>query len=268
MATYAIGDLQGCYRSLNQLLDKLALHQQDQLWFCGDLINRGEDNVATLKLLRDLGSQVQVVLGNHDLHALAIYYGLRPLHRSDTIQDLLRSPLADSLFEWLRQQPLLIVDDDLKFCMVHAGIAPHWQITDAKIAASDLCQALQANDPRPLLTTIYGNEPHHWQDINSPAAAQRYAFNTLTRMRYVDQDGGLDFAHKSDQAPAELMPWFAYPRQQALSHRVVFGHWSAIGGKIMGPQFFAVDTGCVWGGPLTALNLQTLTLTQVQSHPV
>jgi bis(5'-nucleosyl)-tetraphosphatase (symmetrical) len=263
MTAYAIGDIQGCYRGLCQLLDKLAPTQEDQLWFCGDLINRGQDNVSTLRLLRELGQQARCVLGNHDLHALAVHYGLRPAHRSDTLEDLLQAQDRDDLFNWLRQQPLLVKDPQLKFCMVHAGIAPHWDIDTAEQAAKDLSEALRGEFPETFLQTIYGNQPNHWQQVHTIEEKYRYAFNVLTRMRYLDAQGGLDFQYKGATAPQGLTPWFAYPRQEPLSYRVVFGHWSSIGGQSLGPQFFALDTGCIWGGQLSALNLQTLALTQV-----
>ena len=266
MTTYAIGDIQGCYRSLCQLLNKLAPTQDDQLWFCGDLINRGQDNVSTLNLLQDLGAQAQCVLGNHDLHALAVHYGLRPAHSSDTLDDLLQSPHRERCFEWLRQQPLLIKDDALKFCMVHAGIAPHWDMAAAIQAAQSISDELHSADPSQFLQSKYGNLPNHWQRINSSIEQHRYNFNVLTRMRYLDGDGGLDFQHKGTHAPLGLTPWFAYPRQTPLNYRVVFGHWSAIGGQILGPDFFAIDTGCIWGGQLSALNLETLALTQVSCN--
>ncbi len=263
MTTYAIGDIQGCYRSLCQLLEKLAPTQDDQLWFCGDLINRGEDNVSTLKLLRDLGSRAKCVLGNHDLHALAVYHGLRPAHHSDTLDDLLQSQDRAQWFDWLRQQPLLVKDDALNFCMVHAGIAPHWDMQTAMAAAQSISDELRSNDPSHFLQTKYGNLPNHWQQLTSDADQHRYNFNVLTRMRYLDAQGGLDFEHKGATAPAGFVPWFQYPRSTPLNYRVVFGHWSTIGGQWLGPQFFAIDTGCIWGGQLSALNLQTQALTQV-----
>lgn len=256
MRTWAIGDLQGCDEALQRMLLEIQFRPgSDQLLFCGDLVNRGPDSLAVLRRVRALGGSANSVLGNHDLHCLAIAHGHGRLKHKDTLQPLLDAEDAPELLDWLLQRPLLL--EAAGHLIVHAGVPPVWDRATALAQAAACCSEMQA-DPGAFFARMYGNDPAHWRDATTPTERHRYTINALTRMRYCHADGGLDFDDKLDPAQSSLTPWFAHPQRRALEHTVVFGHWSTLG-QVTWPAFKVVglDTGCVWGGPLTAYCLET-----------
>jgi bis(5'-nucleosyl)-tetraphosphatase (symmetrical) len=257
MATYAIGDLQGCHDEFMALLERIQFDREhDRLWLTGDLVNRGPQSLLALRAVRHLDAAVQVVLGNHDLHLLALANSInRKTRPDDTLDDILEAPDRDDLLEWLRQQPLLHDDPTLGYVMVHAGLAPAWDLAAAKACASDVSMALQANDHR-FFDEMYGNEPSRWSASLTGTDRLRFAVNCLTRLRYVSADGSLLLKLKGPPAtaPAGAIPWFLAPERRALDRKIIFGHWSALGYRAT-DEFISLDTGCVWGGQLTAVRL-------------
>ncbi len=257
MAVYAIGDVQGCHEPLQRLLEWLRFDPaDDRLWFVGDLVNRGPESVAVLRLVRDLGARALTVLGNHDLSLLAIAAGVsRPGHK-DTIDDVLAAPDADELLDWLRHQPLLHHDAALGYTLVHAGLAPAWDLDTAQACARELEQVLRGPGYREFLARMFGDQPDRWSDELSGIKRLRCITNHLTRMRYCRFDGSLDLGIKSppgQQSPG-LVPWFELPWRRNRDLDIVFGHWAALG-HYRAPGIHALDSGCVWGGRLTALRL-------------
>ncbi len=259
MATYAIGDVQGCYPELQRLLDKLRFDPaQDQLWFCGDLVNRGGQSLATLRLIHSLREQSIVTLGNHDLSLLAI--ALRKPEAQAKVNPELREVLfaddAPVLFEWLRSQKLLHHDERLGWTMIHAGLAPQWTLRQAQKAAQDVERELSSPRHPRILTNLFGNRPAGWSNRLQGLDRHRATINLLTRMRYCDVNGRIDFEAKGEpgtQRPG-LYPWFEVPGMRRRDTRIICGHWSALG-RFAGLGVYAIDTGCVWGGQLTALQL-------------
>ena len=259
MATWAIGDLQGCYDELARLLDRLKYDPAaDCLWFCGDLVNRGGQSLQVLRLLRTLGAQTVVTLGNHDLSLLAI--AERTPAEQEKVNPELRSVLfasdRDELLGWLRAQKLLHHDPALNFLMVHAGLAPRWTLAQAQRAAREVEQQLHGGDYRRLLRGMFGNKPELWSGRLRGLERQRASINVLTRMRYCDVRGRIAFAEKGKPGthkPGQY-PWFEVPGMTRREVRVVCGHWSTLG-RFCGLGVYAIDTGCVWGGALTALRL-------------
>ena len=255
MATYAIGDLQGCYDSLLRLLDKLKFDQsQDKLWFAGDLVNRGPDSLSTLRFVKSLGDSAITVLGNHDLHLLAIAYGVKKT-RSPDIQRILDAEDRDELLQWVSHQPLLHHDPKLNFTITHAGIYPLWSLKQAQDCASELEDTLK-NNLDEFLEHMYGNNPEKWKKSLTGFKRLRFICNSFTRMRYCEEDGSLNF--KSHGAPGshpeDTLPWFEVPKRKAKKDRILFGHWSTLG-MISKKNVYPLDTGCVWGGKLTALRI-------------
>ncbi|MSP52636.1 MAG: symmetrical bis(5'-nucleosyl)-tetraphosphatase [Gammaproteobacteria bacterium] len=260
MSTYAIGDLQGCYDELQCLLDKIKFDPaQDTLWFTGDLVNRGSKSLECLRFVKRLGTNAITVLGNHDLHLLAVAYANRRISEGDTLDEILQAPDRDELLTWLRQQPLLHDDPHLNFVLVHAGIAPQWDLSTAQNLAHEVEAQLQTTDSE-LLEQIYGNEPACWDDSLTGVARWRCIINYFTRMRFCTKDGCLDLNYKGELAgaPADMLPWFKMPARKTQQNRIIFGHWAALQGKADAPNVFALDTGCVWGESLTALRLEDL----------
>lgn len=260
MTTYAIGDLQGCYAPFVRLLDKIAFDpSKDKLWLTGDLVNRGPDSLKTLTFIQSLGSAVTVVLGNHDLHLLAVAHGVREFKSNDSFDDILKSPLRDSIIHWLLQQKLAHYDKTLNFLMVHAGVYPTWDLAQTLHYATEVESFLQRPDASKLLFHLYSNEPSQWDEHLEGWERLRFITNVLTRMRYLSDDLHLDFAAKMppDKAPIHLTPWFRFPLKITSQSRIVFGHWSALEGKTQINDVYAIDTGCVWGKELTALNLES-----------
>lgn len=255
MATYAIGDLQGCYDSLLGLLDKLKFDKsKDTLWFAGDLVNRGTDSLATLRLVKSLGDRAVTVLGNHDLHLLAIAYGVKTT-RSPDLQQILDAEDKDELLHWLSTRPLLHHDPGLNFTLAHAGIYPHWTLKQAQDCAGELEQILKTNLAE-FLNNMYGDKPEQWDNALTGFDRLRFICNCFTRMRYCHKDSSLDFT--SNGAPGTIpegaVPWFEVTTRKTSEQRLLFGHWSTLG-MINKKDVYALDTGCVWGGKLTALRI-------------
>ena len=268
MATYVIGDVQGCFSELEALIEALSPKRSDRLWFVGDLVNRGPESLETLRFIRDLGERAVSVLGNHDLHFLAIFFGGHSPKRSDTFDELLAAPDSEELAHWLRMLPLVHRDKSLDVTMVHAGIPPFWTPSRACRLSREVEAVLQGDGYVRFLERLYGNEPNLWDDKLEGLDRVRLITNYCTRMRLIDAAGALDFAHKEGVAdlPAHLMPWYEAFAKAQPGERVVFGHWAAIEGWTGIDHVHAVDTGCVWGRTLTALCLETGERTSVQAH--
>ena len=256
MAVYAIGDVQGCLRELRALLDRLRFDpHRDRLWLTGDLVNRGPDSLETLRFVRALGDSAVTVLGNHDLHLLAIAAGLGgPKHDPGTSQ-VLAAPDRDELLQWLRSRPLLHRDRALGWTLVHAGLVPEWDAELAESCAREVAEAL-ASDAVAVFEGMYGDEPTRWSPTLSGSDRLRFTINCCTRLRYVDADGAMLLKLKGppSQAPASAIPWFRHPSRASASDRIVFGHWSTLG-YLRENGIVALDAGCVWGGQLCALRL-------------
>lgn len=253
MSIYVIGDVQGCDAVLARLLDHLDFSpSRDRLYFLGDLVNRGPDSLAVLRRIMGLEGSAHCVLGNHDLHLLAVSEGLRPLKSGDTFSDILSAADRDTLLHWLRCQPLIRFEEGL--LMVHAGLLPAWTRNQSLALGEEVQQMLSGPDYLALLSTMYGSTPTQWQDSWHGAERWRTIINAMTRLRYCMHDGHMEFATKChpDEAPKHLLPWFALPHRASKDTPIAFGHWSALG-LHMGPSVWALDTGCVWGGALTAL---------------
>ncbi|MDO8412830.1 MAG: symmetrical bis(5'-nucleosyl)-tetraphosphatase [Gallionellaceae bacterium] len=264
MARYAIGDIQGCYAELQQMLALINFDPAiDTLWLVGDLVNRGPGSLEVLRLVKSLGHAAITVLGNHDLHLLAVAEGVAELHRSDTLQTILDAPDREELLAWLRAQRVLYVEEE--FILVHAGLSPDWTVTQAQQLAHEVEAALRGNDYHVFLSRMYGNHPDHWSNELSGYARLRVITNVLTRMRICTEQGAMEFKFKGEvqEVPAGYMPWFEVPGRASLDATIIFGHWSALGLKIT-PQLIALDTGCLWGGPLSAIRLEDRELFQVQ----
>lgn len=265
MALYAIGDIQGCDSELGILLQKLKFSADcDRLWFVGDLVNRGPESLQTLRRIRALGDAATVTLGNHDLHLLAVAFGQAKLRSDDTLNDILAAPDRDSLLEWLIARPLLHEDPSLNLCLLHAGLAPQWDVPTARACARELERALQS-DPRSVFARMYGDQPDRWDESLAGADRLRFIANCLTRLRYVDAEGRLALRAKGSPEKAirkSLIPWFDAEQARWHGPRIVFGHWSTLG-YFSDTNVTSLDTGCVWGGSLTALRLDAADATPV-----
>ena len=269
MKTYVIGDLQGCAHETDLLLARIAGHAgpNARIRFVGDLINRGPDSLGALRRVVALSEadpeRVNAVLGNHDLHLIAVAAGTQRLSRSDTLDALLAAPDRDHLLDWLRTRPLALMEHG--HLLVHAGVAPQWSAAQTLALAGEVAAALRGPGSLALLADMYGNQPARWDDGLTGTARLRCIVNALTRMRLCDADGTMDFKEKeSAGAPAgsALMPWFDVPGRRSSDTTVVFGHWSALG-LLQRADVIGLDSGCVWGGKLTALCLQDHSLLQV-----
>lgn len=256
MAVYAVGDLQGCLDPLKRLLERLAFDPaRDRLWLVGDLVNRGPQSLEALRFVRNLGEAAVTVLGNHDLHLLAVAMGGHRAKGKDTLDPILTAPDRDALLDWLRRQPLLHHEPNLRAVLAHAGIPPDWDLPTAAACARQVEAVLTGDGVRDFLAEMYGDHPDRWDAGLEGLERLRYTVNALTRMRYITRDGRLEFKHKCapEQAPQGLIPWYAAPRAP-LGATVVFGHWSTLGRTRL-PGALALDTGCLWGGKLTAVRL-------------
>ncbi len=255
MAIYAIGDIQGCYNELRRLLDLIKFDPgQDQLWLAGDLVNRGPHSLETLRFVKGLGDSAITVLGNHDLHLIATVVSLSKAGKKDTLGPILRASDCDELIDWLRHQPLFYFNE--RYCMLHAGLPPQWDFKLTLEMARETEQVIQGADHQRFFRSMYGNKPTIWQDDLPKLEKLRFAVNCFSRLRYCTVDGELDFSHKEspDNQPCHLLPWFAVPWRKSRDMRIIFGHWSTIG-FYQGNNVFGIDTGCLWGGQLTALRL-------------
>ncbi|WP_234083993.1 symmetrical bis(5'-nucleosyl)-tetraphosphatase [Azonexus sp. R2A61] len=268
MATFAVGDIQGCHDSLCRLLDACAFDPaQDRLWLVGDLVNRGPQSLATLRLIKSLGDAALTVLGNHDLYLLMVAEGgARFRARDDTLQAILDAPDRDELLGWLRRQPLCHVEGE--YCMVHAGLLPQWTAARARELAREVEDALQGTRFAEFMQQLWGSEPAAWSDDLTGWARLRVIVNAMTRMRFCTAEGVMEFKTKGEtaNAPAGYLPWFDAPQRRSADSVLVVGHWSALGLKLT-PNLLALDSGCLWGGQLSALRLEDRRLFQVDSAP-
>ncbi|RTZ39909.1 symmetrical bis(5'-nucleosyl)-tetraphosphatase [Candidimonas sp. SYP-B2681] len=263
---WMIGDLQGCYQPLHELLThpEISSDPDAQFWFAGDLVNRGPDSLATLKTVMALGDRAISVLGNHDLNLLAVAAGVRKQSKSDTLDDILNAPDAQEMLDWLRHCPLAHYEHN--HLLVHAGVLPKWNVEKTLKLASEVETALRGPDWKILLSKMYGNEPVHWKDEYEGSKRLRVIINALTRMRMCDSHGHMEFSHKD--APinnGRIMPWFDVPNRAIKNETIVFGHWSTLGLMIR-PDVICLDSGCIWGRQLTAMRLQDHKLVQIACH--
>jgi bis(5'-nucleosyl)-tetraphosphatase (symmetrical) len=255
MALYLIGDVQGCDGALGRLLDTVGFSpSRDRLVVLGDLVNRGPDSLAAVRRLMALGSSAQTLLGNHDLHLLAVSQGVRAPHRSDTLDAVLDAPDRTALLDWLRQRPLALMEHG--WLLVHAGVLPTWSAADALELAHEVETVLQSPDWSTFLHAMYGNTPARWVPTLEGDDRLRVIVNAFTRLRFCRADGEMEFKTKSAAStpPAGFMPWYEVPGRRTAEVPVAFGHWSTLG-RLMTPRLMALDTGCVWGGCLTAVRL-------------
>lgn len=259
VADYAIGDIQGCFDALIKLLDHINFNEKiDRLWFAGDLVNRGKQSLDVLRFIKNL-PKTRIVLGNHDLHLLyRLFIPGAVKHKEDTLNPVLEAEDALDLGHWLRKQPIICYADELNVLMAHAGLPPCWDLPGALAVGAELEAVLAGDNFEDFLKHMYGNKPDRWSDSLTGMERLRSITNYFTRMRFCDAEGHLDFKHagRIEDAPAGLYPWFAMPRKKPLDVDIVFGHWAALMGFCPFPGVYAIDTGCVWGGKLTALRLQ------------
>jgi bis(5'-nucleosyl)-tetraphosphatase (symmetrical) len=256
MATYAIGDLQGCLDPLRRLLDELRFDPAaDRLWFVGDLVNRGPQSLEVLRFVRGLGARAATVLGNHDLHLVMQAEGYGKRNREDTLDPILAAPDRDELLAWLRAQPLFHVEGE--YAMVHAGLLPAWDVAKAAALSREAEAALQSPDYRDFLANMWGSTPTAWSDDLAGWDRLRVVVNAMTRMRFCTAAGVMEFKAKGppERPPEGCMPWFDVPGRASADHPLVCGHWSALGLKVRG-NLLALDSGCLWGGLLTAVRLE------------
>jgi len=268
VATYAIGDIQGCYHALQALLARIEFNPKtDQLWLVGDLINRGSGSLDVLRWCYSHQENLRVVLGNHDLHALVVANGIVSAHKGDTLDALLAAEDRDVLLDWLRHQHLAYHQDD--YLMVHAGLLPQWTAEQAVSYAAEVEAALQHDDYLSFFRHMYGNLPDHWDDSLQGADRLRVITNAMTRLRVCTVQGEMEFKFKGElqDVPSGYMPWFDVPNRATQDVQVIFGHWSALGLQ-QRRNVYALDTGCLWGGKLTAMEIHTRKITQVDSHPL
>jgi bis(5'-nucleosyl)-tetraphosphatase (symmetrical) len=255
VATYAIGDVQGCFDELQALLRKVDFKKTDRLWFVGDLVNRGPKSLEVLRFVRDLGERAVTVLGNHDLHLVAQYEGVEKLKAKDTFQDVLDAPDAGELVAWLRRQPMVHAEGG--FALVHAGLLPQWSIAKALALGREVAAALARPD---FLAHMYGDKPERWSDALSGWDRLRVIVNAMTRMRYCDRTGRMDLSRAGTEPAKGYLRWFEARAPDKTM--IVFGHWSQLG-LVVRPGFIGLDSGCIWGGRLSALRLEDRMLHQL-----
>lgn len=263
METFAIGDVQGCAAELALLLERIeAASPRARLVFVGDLVNRGPESLRTLRQVMALGERARVVLGNHDLHLLAVSQGIRPPGHGDTLDDILRAPDRDELLDWLRSQPLALMADD--HLVVHAGVLPQWTAAKVLALSAEAEAQLQGEAWTDFLRTMYGNEPAHWDEDLRGADRWRCIVNALTRLRFCTADGEMEFATKEGpgQPPTGYLPWFDAPGRRTADVPLAFGHWSTLG-LVQRKNLAGLDSGCVWGGRLSAMRLSDGFVVQV-----
>lgn len=266
MARYVVGDIQGCFDSLQALLGLVRFDPSvDTLWCVGDLVNRGPKSLEVLRFVRALGDRARIVLGNHDLYLLMVSAGFRKRGKDDTLQPILDAPDAQTLLDWVARQPLMQVEG--RFAMVHAGLLPQWDVPMAVRLADEVSQALAGPARETFLARLAGNEPAHWDDELSGQDRLRCIVNAMTRMRFCSPAGEMEFRHKGApaNAPAGTMPWFAVPGRRQGPYTLLTGHWSALGLRVT-DAVVSLDTGCLWGGHLTAYRLEDGKIFQVRSR--
>jgi bis(5'-nucleosyl)-tetraphosphatase (symmetrical) len=259
MTRYAIGDIQGCYEELRSLLQRIHFSaDKDQLWFVGDLVNRGPQSLETLRFVKDLGDNAIVVLGNHDLHLLALALGKREKSKSgDTLDEVLDAKDCDLLIEWLLRRPLAHYDEAKKDLLIHAALIPPWTVATALELSREVQKALR-DDPHKLFEQMYGNSPDEWSESLKGADRLRFTINVFTRVRVCTAEGKIDLKMKGSPSKARppFRPWFEFEQRRSKEARLIFGHWSAAG-YVSTNGIVGLDTGCVWGGALTALDLDS-----------
>ncbi|MEW5890549.1 MAG: symmetrical bis(5'-nucleosyl)-tetraphosphatase [Pseudomonadota bacterium] len=256
MATYAIGDVQGCFDALRALLEEIGFSEaRDRLWFVGDLVNRGPQSAEVLRYVMSLGERAVSVYGNHDLHLLMMAEGYGRWNKEDTLDSVLHAPDRDELVSWLRRRPLLHWEGD--YVLVHAGLLPQWEVGRARELAAEVEAALQSPQYLHFLAHMYGSEPAAWRDDLAGWDRLRVIVNAMTRLRFCSPEGVMELRAKGpvDKAPPGCMPWFQVPGRRSRGHTLIFGHWSALGFR-QEEKLLALDTGCVWGGSLTAVRLE------------
>lgn len=266
MPRFAIGDVQGCASELRALLAVLKFSSdRDRIWFVGDLVNRGPESLQCLRLIRALGDNAVVVLGNHDLHLLTVAAGHRRPHRSDTLAPILEAPDRDELLHWLARRPLAVAEDDL--LMVHAGVLPQWSVDDVLARSREVESVLAGDRAEDFLQALYGDRPDAWRDDLDGYDRLRIIVNTFTRLRFCTPEGRMEFHEKRGAAfaPAGFAPWFAHDNRRTAGTRIVCGHWSTLG-LTLAPNVLMLDSGCLWGGALTALRLPDGHVWQVGSR--
>ena len=257
MTTYAIGDVQGCYDSLRRLLDKLTFDPStDCVWFAGDIINRGPQSLETLRFIISLGNSARTILGNHECHFLASARGHKTPYKTDTFQDIINANNASELIDWLRTRPFLYQDASLGYSMVHAGLPPQWSLADAKQYAKELQGVFRSDAIDDFLAVMYGNEPTKWNAALSGNERLRFMINCFTRLRFMTHKGELELKEKHTPSvkTEHLTPWFKMPARKTASDKILFGHWSTLGLNRQN-NTICLDTGCLWGGQLSALKL-------------
>ena len=265
MATYAIGDIQGCYQSFIKLLKLIDFDpNNDQLWLAGDMINRGPDSLKVMTYILENQSSIKCVLGNHDLHFLAVAHGCKSINPKDTFDDILESSSKDKIVKYLSQLPLVIADKENKWIMAHAGIYPTWSAEKSLALSAEVMTILQSPEAKQFYKNMYGNIPSIWSDTLAGFERLRTITNILTRMRYLDKNLSLELTKKNspEKNQKHLVPWFDFDNKD-LQLNLIFGHWASLKGNCSKSNHFALDTGCVWGGRLTALRLQDKILFQV-----
>lgn len=263
MATYAIGDIQGCFEALELMLDRIDFDpSRDRLWFVGDLVNRGPDSLASLRFVKDLGDRAVTVLGNHDLHLLTVAAGFAHQHRGDTLSDILQAADRDDLLTWLRTRKLMHADEG--WAMVHAGLLPQWSISRALELAQEVERELAGPNWVDLLRSMYGNQPDEWHDDLTGHDRLRVIINAMTRLRLCTRTGKMEFQHKSAprRLPAGYFPWYAIPGRASAGQPLIFGHWSTLGLHAAN-DVVALDSGCLWGNALSAMRLHDRKIFQV-----
>ena len=263
MATYIIGDLHGCFDELQALLEQIDYQpKKDQLWFVGDIVNRGPKSLECLRFVKKLQKKgrAQMVLGNHDFHLIAAYLGFDKYHsKSDTLLPVLEADDAQKLINWLRKQPLMVSHPSFNAVMVHAGIPPQWTISEAQAYAKELEKQLHSSDWQTFVTQkLFGAEPDEWSSDLKGWDRLRYIGNAFTRMRYCDSHGKLELKLKSkpNGTKSPFKPWFVHKKRKNRTHQIFFGHWSTLG-VVDDYSIHSTDTGCLYGGKLTAYCLET-----------
>jgi bis(5'-nucleosyl)-tetraphosphatase (symmetrical) len=259
LATYAIGDVQGCHDELDQLLGIFAFDERrDRLWFVGDLVNRGSKSLEVLRFVHGLGRRAITVLGNHDLHMITQYEGFERPRKDDTFEEVLAAPDAPELMRWLRRRSMMHVEGT--FAMVHAGLVPGWSVRKAVCLGQEVEAALKARNYRDFLAHMYGSQPSRWSDRLKGWDRLRVIVNAMTRLRFCTAEGEMDFKTKGAKAPRGYRPWFSFRKDKET---LVCGHWSTLGLKLA-PRLAALDSGCVWGGSLSAIRLEDRKIFQVR----
>lgn len=257
MATYAIGDIQGCFDALEFLLEKISFNpEKDTIWFAGDLVNRGDKSLETLRFIKNLGDSAICVLGNHDLTLLALAEGSKKL-KNHTMDNILEAPDREELLSWLRHRPLIHHDKKLGFTMVHAGLPPQWDLKTAQKCAHEVEEVLRSDRYHEFLNNMFGDKPKKWKDDLEGWDRLRFITNSFTRMRYMKPKGKLNFSDKGSIGTQMegYIPWYEAPNRKSEDLKIVFGHWSTLFGHTSHPNVYALDTGCLWGGSLTAMRL-------------